>query len=169
MNDQKKIIIGVLSLLLLGGTWWLVTDERRDIAAAAESAALTDATFGAGRLVTLYRTPSCGCCLGYAEALETVGFTVTVESMDDLEPIKTQYGIPPDKTSCHTSVIDGYVVEGHVPLAAVEKLLTERPDVAGIGLPFMPSGTPGMPGPKLAPYKIYQLADDGAVSPYLTL
>lgn len=126
--------------------------------------------FGSGHHVTLYRSPTCGCCLGYAEALRAEGFTVEVIEDRDMRAVKAQYAIPATKESCHTSVIDGsYVVEGHVPLEAVKTLLQDRPDIAGIGLPSMPSGTPGMPGPKFGSYKVYQLTRDGDVSPYLTI
>ncbi len=133
----------------------------------------TDATtevlgFGSGRSAVVYKSPTCGCCVGYADELEKQGFDVEVVSTEDMSKIKEQFGVPADKQSCHTIAIDDYVVEGHVPMEAVEKLLTEKPDIEGIGLPRMPSGTPGMPGPKRAPYEVYQLSD-GAVSSYVTI
>lgn len=130
---------------------------------------LAASDFGIGHTVTLFKSPNCGCCSGHAAALEAAGFTVTIEETTDLPTVKQSLGIPQSGESCHTSVIDDYVVEGHVPLEAIEKLLRERPDIAGIGLPGMPIGTPGMPGPKVAPYKIYQLTEAGGMSPYLTI
>lgn len=130
---------------------------------------LAVANFGAGKSVTLYKSPNCGCCTGHAKALEEAGFTVTIEETNDLDAIKQSNNIPADGASCHTSVIGDYVVEGHVPLEAIEKLLTEEPDIAGIGLPGMPIGTPGMPGRKVAPYEVYQLSTDGDMSPYVTI
>ena len=125
--------------------------------------------FGAGQSVALYKSPNCGCCTGHAKALEEAGFTVTIEETTDLDAIKQSNNIPADGASCHTAVIGDYVVEGHVPLEAIEKLLTEEPDIAGIGLPGMPIGTPGMPGRKVAPYEVYQLSTDGDMSPYVTI
>lgn len=129
--------------------------------------AVTD--FGAGETVTLYKSPNCGCCSGHAKALEEAGFAVNIVETNELDQIKSEQNIPPTGASCHTSVINDYVVEGHVPLEAIEKLLAEKPDVAGIGLPGMPIGTPGMPGRKTAPYEVYQLSRDGQMSPYMTI
>lgn len=125
--------------------------------------------FGAGQTVTLYKSPNCGCCSGHAAALEAAGFTVVVEETQDLTAIKQSHNIPLGGESCHTTLIGDYVVEGHVPLEAIEQLLAEQPDVAGIGLPGMPIGTPGMPGAKTAPYEVYQLSAEGEMSPYLTI
>ena len=132
-------------------------------------AQLAVADFGAGQSVTLYKSPNCGCCTGHAKALEEAGFAVTIEETNNLDAIKQSNNVPAEGASCHTSIIGDYVVEGHVPLEAIEKLLTEEPDTAGIGLPGMPIGTPGMPGPKTAPYEVYQLSDTGEMSPYLSL
>ncbi len=130
---------------------------------------LAVADFGDGQSITLYKSPNCGCCSGHAKALEAAGFTVTIEETDNLDLVKQTYNIPADGASCHTSVIGDYVVEGHVPLEAIEKLLTERPDIAGIGLPGMPIGTPGMPGRKTAPYDVYQLSATSEMSPYVSI
>lgn len=130
---------------------------------------LAVANFGDGQTVTLYKSPNCGCCSGHAKALEEAGFSVTIEETNDLDTVKRTHNIPADGASCHTSVIGDYVVEGHVPLEAIEKLLDEKPAIAGIGLAGMPIGTPGMPGRKLAPYEVYQLSDTGETSSYLTL
>lgn len=130
---------------------------------------LAVANFGAGQSVTLYKSPNCGCCTGHAKALEEAGFVVTIEETDNLDEIKRAQNVPADGASCHTSVIGDYVVEGHVPLEAIEKLLAEKPDISGIGLPGMPIGTPGMPGKKTAPYEVYQLSTEGEMSPYITI
>ena len=132
-------------------------------------AQLVVADFGAGQSVILYKSPNCGCCTGHAKALEEAGFTVTIEETNNLDAVKQSNSVPADGASCHTSVIGDYVVEGHVPLEAIEKLLTEKPNITGIGLPGMPIGTPGMPGPKTAPYAVYQLSEEGEMSPYLTI
>lgn len=119
------------------------------------------------RIATVYKEPNCGCCNGYIAALEERGFTVEVKSQDT-RPIKEQYGIVTERQSCHTTVIGDYFIEGHVPISAVDKLLSEQPDIEGIGLPGMPLGTPGMPGIKQAPYEIYQ-KQGPHYSSYLTL
>ncbi len=108
----------------------------------------------AAREVIVHLDPNCGCCHGWITYLRRHGFTVTIKEEQDMGRIKDKLGVPADLQSCHTAEIGGYAVEGHVPLAALEKLLQERPDVAGIASPGMPSGSPGMDGPK-EPNPIY--------------
>jgi hypothetical protein len=109
--------------------------------------------------ITVYKSPSCGCCVGYIAELKKEGFNVDVKSMVDTTPLKQQYNIPYNMQSCHTSVIGDYYVEGHVPFEAVRKLLEEKPDIDGIALPDMPSGSPGMPGIKTEPFAVYALSN----------
>ncbi len=113
----------------------------------------------AGAIATVYKSPTCGCCGGYIEELKRQGASVDVQVVSDadLAKIKIEHNIAPELHSCHTSIIDGYVVEGHVPIEAVAKLRTELPDIKGIALPGMPSGTPGMPGPKFGSYEVQSL------------
>lgn len=165
--SKKKSLITIPSVALVlvvvtGFVWFGPNGDTYE-------AQLVVADFGSGHSVTVYKSPNCGCCTGHAKALEESGFTVTIEETNNLTAIKQSKNVPTDGASCHTSVIGDYVVEGHVPLEAIEKLLTESPDIAGIGLAGMPIGTPGMPGVKRAPYEIYQLSDKGEMSPYLTL
>lgn len=108
---------------------------------------------------TLYKNPQCGCCDGYARHLEEMGVAVTVIDDADLGQIKEASGVPYGLGSCHTVEMGGYVIEGHVPLAALERLFEEQPNIDGIGLAGMPIGTPGMPGPQQEPYEVYQFTD----------
>jgi hypothetical protein len=110
---------------------------------------------------TLYKNPQCGCCEGYAAYLRDNGFNVDVKPTNDLAEISRKAGIPEGMQGCHTMFIDGYVVDGHVPVNVVRKLLTERPAVAGITLPGMPMGSPGMTGTKTEPFVIYTVPKDG--------
>lgn len=121
----------------------------------------------AGVTVAVYKSPGCSCCEGYIAALKSEGAKVEVHEISDAELAlkKDHYGIAPHLQSCHTSIVDGYVVEGHVPFEALATLIAETPSIEGIALPGMPSGTPGMPGLKWEPYRIYTL--DGG--DYLTL
>lgn len=114
------------------------------------------------RAATLWKNPQCGCCQAYADYLDENGFTVTVRPTHDLSPIKREHGVPEDLEGCHTMVIDGYVVEGHVPLATLDRLLTERPAITGLSLPGMPMGSPGMSGAKTEPFTVYQFGPDGS-------
>ncbi len=115
----------------------------------------------------MYKTPTCGCCKVYGQYLERENVKLTVVDMDDISPIKEQHGIPRNLESCHTTMIEGYVVEGHIPLAVIEKLLAEKPDIRGIALPGMPSGSPGMPGPKTEDWTIYALGKDGTITEFM--
>ncbi len=103
----------------------------------------------------LYKDPECGCCLNYVAHLERAGLRVEVKNTDDVYAVKDQYGVPDELYSCHTMLIGGYVVEGHVPVSAVVRMLSERPDVTGVALAGMPAGSPGMPGPQTDPFVIY--------------
>ena len=114
-----------------------------------------------GISATLYKSPSCGCCGEYTAYLDGEGYEVDVKLEPDMSAVKEQFSIPYELESCHTMEVDGYVVEGHVPEAAIEKLLTERPDIKGIGMGGMPSGSPGMPGPKNGEFVIYEINKDG--------
>jgi len=102
----------------------------------------------AAELATVYRSPSCGCCEAWVAYLKTNGFDATVISTDDLGAVKEKMHVPADMQSCHTALIGGYVVEGHLPVEAIIKLLAERPQITGIAVPGMPGGSPGMSGPK---------------------
>lgn len=113
--------------------------------------------------VMLYKNPQCGCCEGYADYLRENGFTVTVKPTHDLTQMSREAGIPDDLQGCHLSFIDGYVVSGHVPVDTVEKLLTERPDIAGVTLPGMPLGSPGMGGTKQAPFEMLEITESGTI------
>ena len=115
----------------------------------------------AGPVVTVYKTPTCGCCASWVEHLVEHGFRVETIDREDLTPIKQQYGVPQGMLSCHTAIVDGYVIEGHVPMDVIDRLLTERPAVAGIGVPGMPMGSPGMEGPRSEPYEIYTFDASG--------
>lgn len=107
--------------------------------------------------VTLYKDPQCGCCEGYADYLTENGFKVSVVPTHDLPLLDAKYGIPTEMQPCHLSLIQGYVVGGHIPIAVVNRLLNEKPQIAGITLPGMPPGTPGMPGQKPGQLKIYEI------------
>ena len=110
---------------------------------------------------TLYKRPFCGCCDGHAEHLRANGYKVTVVQSENMSLIKKKYDVPQEFEGCHTIVIGGYVVEGHVPALSIGKLLKERPAIRGISLPGMPQGSPGMTGKKAAPFQIHQFTADG--------
>jgi hypothetical protein len=108
--------------------------------------------------VTLYKDPQCSCCEGYAEYLQSNGFQVSIVPTHDLPLLDEKYGIATDLQPCHISIIEGYVVGGHVPIEVVNRLLSEMPQITGVTLPGMPMGSPGMVGEKTEPFKIYEIA-----------
>lgn len=110
---------------------------------------------------TVYKDPNCGCCAAYVDILEEAGYEVNVENTGDLMAVKAEHGVPRMLSSCHTTLIDGYVFEGHIPLKSVERVLEERPMIRGIAVPGMPAGSPGMGGAQQGPIKVYYLADGG--------
>ena len=124
--------------------------------------ALPQPGIAASSRATLYKSPQCGCCEGYAAYLRQNGFEVDVKETNDLAEISHKAGVPERFQGCHTVFIDGYVVDGHVPVNVIRKLLSERPKIAGITLPGMPQGSPGMTGLKTEPFKIYAVSKDGA-------
>ncbi len=110
--------------------------------------------------VTVYKSPSCGCCGAWIEHLEKRGFDVRAVNTQDMAQIKATHGIHSGLSSCHTALVDGYVVEGHVPADVIERMLTERPAIAGIAVPGMPVGSPGMEVPGQLPQRYEVLAFD---------
>ncbi|NNC73127.1 MAG: DUF411 domain-containing protein [Sphingomonadaceae bacterium] len=94
--------------------------------------------------ILVHKTPSCGCCNAWVDHLRAAGFTVETVDVPDTTPIANRLGVPDELRSCHTAEIDGYGIEGHVPAADIRRLLAERPDAAGLAVPGMPLGSPGM-------------------------
>jgi len=112
--------------------------------------------------VQVYKTPACGCCTKWIEHLEHEGFVVTATDLPDLAAVKREHGVPAPLASCHTALVEGYVVEGHVPASDLRRLLRERPDARGLAVPGMPQGSPGMEGPRPEPYDVLLFGPDGA-------
>lgn len=112
--------------------------------------------------VEVFKTATCGCCALWVEHLEDNGFTTRVTEMEDLTAVKEKHGVPDNAVSCHTAVVEGYAIEGHVPAAEVRRLLKERPAVAGLAVPGMPLGSPGMEfGDTKQPYNVLAFDKNG--------
>tara|TARA_Y100001968_G_scaffold220505_1_gene203369 strand:- start:340 stop:780 length:441 start_codon:yes stop_codon:yes gene_type:complete len=120
----------------------------------------TGAAIAAPVQARLYHNPGCMCCEQYADYLNAKGYEVDVLDTDDMAALNEKHGVEPALSSCHTTLIGDYVVVGHVPEPVVAKLLREEPDIRGIALPGMPSGSPGMPGKKSEPFVIKTLKGD---------
>jgi hypothetical protein len=115
-----------------------------------------------GPAVQVYKDATCGCCALWVEHLRKAGFTATVTDVEDMTAIKTRHGVPQKTRSCHTALVGGYVIEGHVPAADVQRLLKQRTAVAGLGVPGMPIGSPGMEVAGMKPQPFDVLAFDKA-------
>lgn len=144
MKINNKVILLASAVLLVVVSGLVVVQQR-----------------GAKANVLVYKTPTCGCCSKWVGHMERAGFEVETRDLDNLTPIKNQYGVQRSFSSCHTAIVDGYIVEGHVPPVYVEKLLEERPDVKGITVPGMPIGSPGMEGPNPQAYDVLSFDADG--------
>ena len=119
------------------------------------------AAAAAGDVITVYKSPDCGCCIRWIGHLQANGFKVDARDVEDLQPIRRQFGVSAEIEACHTALIDGYVIEGHVPAADIRRLLKERPKVTGLTVPDMPVGSPGMEGPNPEPYDVLTFEPNG--------
>ncbi|MGH7466476.1 MAG: DUF411 domain-containing protein [Longimicrobiales bacterium] len=151
--------------------WLLMLDRRRFVLTAlAGGASLVSARFltamqsPANKLV-IYKSPTCGCCQKWVDHVKASGFVTEVHDVEDINAIKTKHGIPTELQSCHTTLADRYVVEGHVPADVIQKLLKEKPAVVGIAAPGMPAGSPGMEvGTRKDAYDIVAFQKNGKTS-----
>lgn len=166
---MKKLLIPAATLTILAtGGWWFAREQPLALPAGPQPVAAAQGMLH-GLSAVLYKSPTCGCCDGYAEFLISHGVSVEVISSDAaLARAKQERGVPAYAQSCHTFDLAGYTIEGHVPLAALERLLAERPAIDGIALPGMPVGTPGMPGVQSGPIEVLEL-DGGDLRPFMTL
>lgn len=151
---------------------------RRDF--VTQAAGLAVAALGARRLlaapfraggvtpITVYKSASCGCCAKWVDHLRANGFAPTVHDEADMDAIKDDMGVPKDLRSCHTALLDKYLVEGHVPASDLQRLLKEKPAIVGLAVPGMPASTPGMamPGDAHEPYEVLSFAKDGSKATY---
>ena len=130
---------------------------RRGVLTLLAAAGIAPATLARAQtkpLVVVTKDPNCGCCSGWAEHLARAGYPTRIIEAKDLQPLKRKLGVPPDLASCHTAEVAGFVLEGHVPAAAVDRLLSEKPEAIGLAVPGMPAGSPGMEGGALEAYEV---------------
>lgn len=148
-----KYVIGILSVLYVssafpGDEFWQqgITDERYEI--------------------VVYRSETCGCCKDWIAHLKDHNFDVKDISVETVNPYKQKYNVPYEAASCHTAVVDGVVIEGHVPAQDIKRLLSTRHDIRLLTVPAMPSGAPGMdnPGAPKQDFNVYAISNDDEVS-----
>lgn len=141
--------------------------KRRQFVSMGIAVALLPRTAVAqGAAMTVHKDPSCGCCEAWAKAFESAGYRVEIRNEDDMGALKAKLAVPSDIQGCHTAVVDGYYLEGHVPLEAAERLLKERPPVAGLAVAGMPQGSLGMGTDPAASYDVMAVPKDGS-KPYV--
>lgn len=116
--------------------------------------------------LTVHKSPYCGCCAKWIEHVQKHGFTVKVVETEDMMAVKKRLGVPDGLASCHTTQADGYFVEGHVPAADIKRLLAQKPKAAGIAVPGMPGGSPGMETAAKQPYATILVRRDGTTSTF---
>lgn len=144
------------------------TDRRQFLAGSASALLLTvlaRPASASASVMTVHKDPNCGCCHLWADAMQKAGFDVRLNDLGDLAPIKARLGVPGDLEGCHTAEIEGYFLEGHVPLSSVRRLLEERPAIKGLAVPGMPSGSLGMGDDPAASYDVVAVPVSG--KPYL--
>lgn len=117
-------------------------------------------------VVTVYKSPTCGCCSKWVAHLRAAGFAVVAHDTGDVDAVAQAFGVPSRLTSCHTAKVGNYVIEGHVPADLIRKLLTERPNIAGLAVPGMVAGSPGMEGAGAEPYDVVAWDSSGKTSVY---
>lgn len=148
---KYHVAFAILAAGLLGGGWLFFSGGTKTADAGA---------------VTVYKSASCGCCKDWVTHMEANGFSVKSVDVDDLRPHKSRYGISPSLASCHTAVVDGYVVEGHVPADDIRRMLRERPAIQGLAVPGMPAGSPGMEQGHQDRYNVLAIDKSGSISVY---
>jgi hypothetical protein len=139
---------------------------RASIGAAAAVAAGQRADAAAPAMMTVYRTPTCGCCKKWVDHVRAAGFRVSVKELDDLSEVKAMLGVPVALQSCHTGVIGSYVFEGHVPADLILRVLEQRPKLLGLAVPGMPAGSPGMEAGTPERYDVIAFERTGATRVY---
>ena len=138
---------------------------RKTLFGAIAFAAMFVGSAAHAATMTVYKSPSCGCCAKWVEHVERHGFTVNVVPTADMMALKSKLGVPGDAMSCHTTKVGNYIVEGHVPAADVKRLLAQKPKARGIAVAGMPMGSPGMEhGNHREPYKTVLIKNDGTTS-----
>jgi hypothetical protein len=147
----RRSLLSALPLVLIGSAR----------AAAQRGAAAT-------RAVTVYKDPNCGCCKNWIQYLVKHGYQVDAKDTPDMQGIKKTLGVPADLASCHTAVVNGYLIEGHVSAEDIDRLLAQKPKIAGLAVPGMPASSPGMDGPRTKPYQVLSFDKNGKTAVFST-
>ena len=156
MSHVNRLAAAVLAVAVIAANVVAYAQPKAQTKPAAPKAAT-----GAKTPVTVYKTPTCGCCGNWVQYMNAQGYACTVTNLADLNDVKVKNGVPANLQSCHTSLVGGYVIEGHVPAEDIERLLREKPAIAGLAAPGMPAGSPGMDVPNSPAYDVIAFEKDG--------
>jgi hypothetical protein len=146
--------------------------SRRELLVRGAAAALAATAFpallrgSAGTAMLVYKDPACGCCAKWVGLMKAAGFEMSVKDTTDMAPIKQRYHVGPALASCHTALVSGYVVEGHVPADLIRRMLQEKPKILGLSVPGMVTGSPGMEGATRVPYQVLAFDATGKTTVY---
>lgn len=150
---------------MVESAYWMTRRSLVNLVVAALGAPLALA-FADGATVVVHKAPNCGCCSLWVQHLRNAGLAVRVEEAADLKIVRARLGVPAALAACHTAEVAGYVLEGHVPVAALRRLLSERPNATGLAVPGMPIGSPGMEGRPPQAFTVLLFGPEGA-KPYM--
>lgn len=149
---MKKRPIRFIAIAAAFITLGLTTAAVRDLPPGADAKKPT---------ITVYKDPRCGCCKSWIEHLIKHGYRVDAKDTPGMTEIKQSLGVPEKLAACHTAIVNGYLIEGHVPAADIDRLLAQKPKVAGLAVPGMPAGSPGMESPRPQPYQVLSFDKGG--------
>ena len=156
---------GLVGAFLVGSLFWVIQPAQAHADAKGDGA-MPDTRGATGPQMTVYRSASCGCCTQWGSHIASAGFRIDDHVTEDMDAVKKARGVGPQLASCHTAVVKGYVIEGHVPASAINRLLKEKPDIRGLAVPGMPIGSPGMEvaGVAAESFDVLAIAHDGRTS-----
>ena len=176
---SKISITSIAIAAVVGGTMYLTSTPYQNKIVSTNSAVAkdhnavalasvwdqeTEPDYSGTLEMTVYRSPSCGCCGVWIEHAKKHGFKIKDIKTESIEALKQKYNVPPELVSCHTTIIDGYVMEGHIPADDIKRFLEQKPELAGLAVPGMPLGTPGMEAGDLKqPFQVLAFNDKGEV------
>ncbi len=168
----KTSLVAVVAIVALVGYAYIHVDESNSPSRGTQSPHFSSTELGAEPLnITVYRTPTCGCCKGWVEQIQQHHFQVTdrVKPEAEIQTIREKYNLPNHLVACHTAEINGYLVEGHIPAEDVKQLIAQKPEIAGIAVPGMPIGTPGMEmGERKESFEVFGFKPNGQVEVFNT-
>jgi len=172
MTRRAKMVtgVGLGAALVAAGVGALLMNRPAQAGGAGDRVALDADARGNGETIVVYRSPTCGCCKAWEDHMRDAGYTIQSIETTEIDVVKTEQAVPRPLQSCHTALVGGYVIEGHVPAEDVVRLLAERPDVRGLAVPGMPAGSPGMevPGRENDPFEVFAFHEGGAAEVWAT-